>query len=158
MSLICISVMLALVVRLIIDGDIESNPGPTYVIEKVIHGSYHQGNKRFGNTAGVQCACNSLYALCWSQIKKVNSWNTSDLDHILTEGDKLYKTLNTFDMLSVDDLPHFVKMYDQNVQIEFLELETKLARLRDGDPFLRNIIPDSDMFYFFCLWEVILLL
>ena len=64
MPLICISVMLALVVRLIIDGDIESNPGPTYVIEKVIHGSYHQGNKRFGNTAGVQCACNSLYALC----------------------------------------------------------------------------------------------
>ena len=77
-------------------------------------------------------------------MKKVNSWNTSDLDHILTEGDKLYKTLNTFDMLSVDDLPHFVKMYDQNVQIEFLELETKLARLRDDDPFLRNIIPGSD--------------
>ena len=37
-------------------------------------------------------------------------------------------------MLSVDDLPRFVKMYDQNVQIAFLELETKLARLRDGDP------------------------
>ena len=144
MSLICISVMLALVVRLIIDGDIESNPGPTYVIEKVIYGSYHKGDQRFGNTAGVQCACNSLYALCWSQIKKVNSWNTSDLDHILTKGDKFYKTLNTFDMLSVEDLPRFVKMYDQNVQIEFLELETKLARLSDGDPFLRNIIPNSD--------------
>ena len=125
MSLICISVMLALVLRLIIEGDIESNPGPTYVTEKAIHGSYHQGDQRFGNTAGVQCACNSLYALCWSQIKKVYSWNTSDLDHILTEGDKLYKTLNTFDMLSVEDLPHFVKMYNQNVQIEFLGLETK---------------------------------
>ena len=65
MSLTCISVMLALVVRLIIDGDIESNPGPTYVIEKAIHGSYHQGDPRFGKTAGVHCACNSLYALCW---------------------------------------------------------------------------------------------
>ena len=65
--------MLALVVRLIIDLDIESNPGPTYVIEKAIHGSYHQGDQRFGNTAGVQYACNSLYALCWSQIKKLNS-------------------------------------------------------------------------------------
>ena len=73
MSLICISVMLALVLTLIIDGDIESNPGPTYVIEKAIHGLYHQGDQRFGNTAGVQCACNSLYALCWSQIKKVYS-------------------------------------------------------------------------------------
>ena len=47
-------------------------------------------------------------------------------------------------MLSVDNLPRFVKMYDQNVQIEFFELETKLARLRDDDPFLRNIIPSSD--------------
>ena len=46
-------------------------------------------------------------------------------------------------MLSVHDLPHFVNMYDQNVQIEFLELEKKLARLRDGDPFLRNIILNS---------------
>ena len=60
-------------------------------------------------------------------------------------------------MLSVNDLPGFVRMYDQNFQIEFLELETKLARLRDGDPFLRNI-PDSDNVLFIFLWEVILLL
>ena len=33
--------MLALVARLVIDGEIESNPDPTYVIEKAIHGSYH---------------------------------------------------------------------------------------------------------------------
>ena len=65
MSVICISVMLALVVRLIIDRDIESNPGPTYVTEKTIHGSYHQGDQWLGNTAGVHCACSSLYALCW---------------------------------------------------------------------------------------------
>ena len=89
MSLISISVMLAQVVRPIVDGDIESNPGPTCAIEKAVHGSYHRGDQPFGNTEGVQCACNSLYALCWSQIKIVNSWNTTDLDHILTERDKL---------------------------------------------------------------------
>ena len=44
--------------------------------------------------------------------------------------------MNTVNMLSVDHLPHFIKMYDQNVQIRFLDLETKLVRLRDGDPFL----------------------
>ena len=71
-----------------------------------------------------------------SQIRKVNLWNTSDLDHILTVENKLYKTLNTIDMLSVDYLPRFIKMYDQNVQIRFLDLETKLLRFRDGDPFL----------------------
>ena len=26
--------------------------------------------KGFGNTAGIQCACNSLYALCWSGVEK----------------------------------------------------------------------------------------
>ena len=81
----------------------------------------------------------------------MNSWNKSDLHHILTEGDKLYKTLNTFDILSVDDLPRFVKMYGQNVQIEFLKLGTELARLRGGDPFLRNIILNTDNILFLLL-------
>ena len=45
-----------------LSGDVESNPGPTYSIEKVIQGSFHQGNPRFGKTAGVQCTCDSLFA------------------------------------------------------------------------------------------------
>ena len=50
-------------------------------------------------------------------------------------------------------------MYNQNVQIAFLEFETKLARLRDGDPFLRNIIPVNDnvLFLFFMAGNTILL-
>ena len=43
-----------------------------------------------------------------------------DLDHILTEGDSLLKTVNTSDMLSVNDLPRFVRVYDENVQIKLL--------------------------------------
>ena len=76
-------------------------PGPTYVIEKAIHGSYHQGDQRFGNTVGFQFACASLYSLCNSQIRKVNWRNILNLDHILSKGDKLYKTLNTLDMLQL---------------------------------------------------------
>ena len=48
------------------------------------------------------------------------------IDHILTEGDSLYKTLNRFYMLSVDDLPLFIRVYDENVQIAFLQLEGML--------------------------------
>ena len=144
MSLLCISLLLGLGLRsfntLIIDGDVESNPGPAYVIEKAICGSYHQGDRRFSDTAGVQRACNSLYALCWSQIRKVDFWDRLDLDHILTKGDRLYKTLNTFDMLSVDDLLCFVRVYDENVQIEFLQLKTKLASVTNGDTFLKEIL------------------
>lgn len=81
--------------------DMESNPGPTYHIQKVILGSFHQGDNRFGNT--VQCACNSLYALFWSQIKKVYQWNRLDLDHVLTEEDNFHRNFKTFDMLSVKE-------------------------------------------------------
>ena len=76
-----------------LSGDVESNPGLTYAIEKVISGSFHQVDTRFGTTPGIQCACNSLFALCFSQVKKVFRWNTPDLDYILNEGDILCKSL-----------------------------------------------------------------
>ena len=133
-------------------GDVESNPGPTYNIEKVIMGSFHQGNTRFGLTAGIQCACNSLYALCWSHVKKVYRWNTHDLDHILNEGDVLYKSLGTMDLLSADELPRSVMMSNNNIPVEFLELKTEIAYLRTGEPFLRRIVSsecDEIMFLLF---------
>ena len=79
------------------DGDIETNPGPTYNLEKIVHGCFHQGNSQlFGETAGIQCACNALYALCWTQIKQIFHWVRRGLDHILVEGCNLYKSLHTF--------------------------------------------------------------
>ena len=73
-----------------LSGDVESHPWLTYSIEKVIQGSFHQGDTRFGRTTGVQCAYNSLFALCWLQVKTVSRWNKSDSNHVLTEGDLLY--------------------------------------------------------------------
>ena len=51
---------------LLLGGDIETNPGLTYEVDKAVLGIFHQGDQRFGEMVGVQCACNSLYALCWS--------------------------------------------------------------------------------------------
>ena len=37
-----------------------------------MHGSVHEGNSQlFGETAGIQCACNALYALSWTQVKQI---------------------------------------------------------------------------------------
>ena len=63
--------MLVFVQLLILDGGVESNPGPKYAVEKSLLGSNHQGDQRFGDTARVQCARDSLFVLCWSQIKEV---------------------------------------------------------------------------------------
>ena len=120
------------------DGDVESNSGTTYHIEKVLQGSFHQSDKRFSTIAGIQ------YALSWSQIKNVYQWNRLNLDQILTEGDKLYENLRTFHMLSVDDLPRLMVIYECSVQIEFLNLETSVATLENCDPLSRNLVPSNE--------------
>ena len=51
--------------RILNVGDVESNPGLTYKILKVVQGSFHQGDIRFGETAGRQCVCTTLYAIVW---------------------------------------------------------------------------------------------
>jgi len=48
-----------------IDGDIESNPGPTYIILKVVQGFSHQGDPKFGKSAGIQCGTCAHVAICW---------------------------------------------------------------------------------------------
>ena len=94
--------------------------------------SFHQGNRElFGETAGIPCACNSLYALCWVQIKQIFQWGESDLDHILVEGGCLYKILGTLDMLSVDQL------FSHNIAVRYVV--TQLATLTFGDSFLRDV-------------------
>lgn len=79
--------------------------------------TFHKGDGLFGETAGVQCACNSLFALCWSRILENSIWQSLDLDHILVEGDKLYNTLNTTDLLNMDDLRHSVRLWESELPI-----------------------------------------
>ena len=102
------------------DGNIETNPEPVLNIERVEQGSFHYGNReQFGETAGIQYACNSFYALCWVQIKQMFHWGKSDLGHILAEGDCLYKVLGTLGMPSADQLPGFVKMISHNISVRY---------------------------------------
>ena len=65
-------------------------------ISKVVQGTHHQGDIRYGTTAGNQCLCISLIAVCWSFIKSISRWDSNDLDQILREGDELLKSLNKF--------------------------------------------------------------
>ena len=101
-------------------GDVEVNPGPNEII-KSVQDSFSQGNVvSFGETASRQNACNALFSICWCdsiyiQMKKKQAaqkmklsikdffnkcdqiyifCTVSDPDHILVEGDKLYKSFN----------------------------------------------------------------
>ena len=72
----------------------------------------------------------------------VYEWNAYDLDHILTEGERLYKSLGTLDLHSADELPRSVIMSNYNIPIDFLQLKTEIAHLRTGDTFLQRTVPN----------------
>ena len=131
-------------IKLMRDGDIESNPGPTYSCVKVINGSYHQGDPRFGITAGTQCACNSLFSICWSTIRRTALWNKLDLDFILIKGDAIYKCLNVNGHLSFDDLPRTVDIDSDTFNIHMLRNETGLLNEIIRHNFLYSTLNESE--------------
>ena len=60
------------------------------------------------------------------------------MGHIFVEGDNLYKSLNTLDMLSVDEQPASVKMHGHDILVQYVKLESKSATITTGDSFLRD--------------------
>ena len=78
-------------------------------------------------------------ALCWVQINQMFHWGKSDLDHILVEGNCLYKSLGFL----ADQLPGFVKMFSRNIPIRYIRLETQLVTLTFGDSFLRYVFREN---------------
>ena len=88
---------------------------------KVVQGSNHQGNEKFGETAGMQCTCCSLFSVAFTLVKSPGYWDRKkDLDFILNNGDQIYKTLNTFRYLMFPELPRQISLFEtQVIQVEF---------------------------------------
>ena len=110
---------------LLLGGDIESNPGPSTtiagIIQKVVLGTFHQGNSKFADTAGIQCSCNALYAICFSIVKKVSLWKSHDLDYILEKGDETFKHLGIPRPLFMSELPHNILIENMFIEIDMLD-------------------------------------
>ena len=60
------------------------------------------------------------------------------------------------DMLSVDQLPAFLKMYNLDIPVKYLRLQTQLATLLKGDSFL-GIFSQQEVIkvslYVYYLWK-----
>ena len=78
--------------------------------------------------------------MCWVQIKQIFHWGKSDFDHILVEENCLCKSLRTLDMLSADQLPGYVKMFNHNIHVWYVRYETQLATLTFGNSFLKDFL------------------
>jgi len=44
------------------------------VFVNITQGSFHQGDERFGESAGKQCTCCSLYSIAFSRVKNPGNW------------------------------------------------------------------------------------
>ena len=126
---------------LLLSGDVELNPGPVPVPTKYVQGSFNQGDvSRFGLTAGIQCCCNTIVSIIYSKCKQINFWKTSDLDYILIEGDKHFKTLGFTKSPFVDQFPRSVFVENQRITLEF---ETLLGEFVSNDIAINFIQEES---------------
>ena len=116
------------------DGDIESNPGSTFEILKVVQVSFHQGHPKFAHIAGLR---NSLYALCWYIVKRVTVCTTWEVDYILENCDGLFKTLNSNHALNVDELPQELNIDGCPLRVTMLKNETGIMIIVDPLHFLK---------------------
>ena len=140
-TVICHASLMLLVIQ---SGDIEINPG---LIQRVIWGSFYQGDQRFGQMAGTQCMCNALYSVGYSIIKKVRHWTTWDMDYIIITGNSLYSTLGFRSrLLSADELPDSISIKNILISISKTNLETGLTHFSSVSHFYTPWKRFSDVF------------
>jgi len=94
------------------------------VFVNITQGSFHQGDERFGESAGKQCTCCSLYSIAFSRVKNPGNWDIFDLDYVLEQGDKIYKGLNKDNYLMFSELPREIHIFETTMNLEFLETST----------------------------------
>ena len=86
--------------------------------------THHQRDLRYGAIASFQCSCMSLISVCWNIVISVTTWDGTDLDMILENGDQLFKSLNQYRLLGIDNLPRTVSIHNYSVDIFLLDNKT----------------------------------
>ena len=73
------------------------------------------------------------------------NWKSVDLDYILVESDKLYKSLKCCDYLNVDQLPWQVKIFEHTVNLDISEEILPDSITIYGDSFLTDVFTVSNV-------------
>ena len=93
-------------------------------IMKVVQATYHQGDIRYEMLKGIQCSCMSLTSVCWTSFKSASIWDSFDLDCILQKGNLLFKSLNNYRYLWMEDLLREIFIEHLSINVEFLNNRT----------------------------------
>ena len=84
-----------------------------------------------------------LMSVCWSTFISLALWDSTDLDIMLENGDRLFKSLNQYRLLGADDLPRTVDIYSYSVDIFLLDKKTGDITLNAYLVSLKEIIESS---------------
>ena len=123
---------------LLVIGGIERNPGPTYKFSKIVFATSNQGDPKYCETAGLQCACNALTSACWTLYKNCSSFTKFDLDCILDYGDNLFKSLGLSRSIYVDELPNHFEINDCVFDMDCVAIETAEMKTYDWSFFKKH--------------------
>ena len=111
--------------------DIEKNPGPSVYVDatKTIHALYCQGNVAvFAENAGQRSVAMSLFALIYSQVRRITS--VDDMIQIVIVGNQLYSSLQSLlarqSVLKLIELPGMVTVFERFFQLEYSETQLYL--------------------------------
>ena len=91
---------------------------------KVVQVTHHHGDFRYGMSRGVQCSCISLMSVCWTLFKSTGILDFLEFDCILQKGDLLFKSLNNYICIRMEDLPQKFWIEDLSINVEFLNNRT----------------------------------
>ena len=95
-------------------------------IMKVLQATHHQWDIGYAMSRGIQCSCMSLLSVWWILFKYVNVWDSFDSYCISQKGDLLFKSLNNYKYLGMEDLP-------KEFFIENLSINVKCLNIRNGE-------------------------
>ena len=63
----------------------------------------------------------ALMSICWTFFKRVALFDCIELDSILENGDQLFKTIQIFRYLGIDDLPRYFIFKECQIEVQYLE-------------------------------------
>lgn len=68
----------------------------------------------------------ALFAISYSAMKEISTWDQSDLDIVLVNGDTFYKTLGRLTLLTTEDLSKNLELSEETLFPQFRENKYKI--------------------------------
>ena len=72
-----------------------------------------------------------LFHLSSQLLRKINLWNSLNLDYILEQGDRIFKFVGVSQPLAIDELPFEIIIVSQSMSVKMLAHESNLFPERD---------------------------